>query len=105
MMLRGETLARVEHYVGLVVAAVSRGDWPLKLPVYERDEIMTWGRETQRRKCLLLFHLLAKSHALLRTDTTSTKRYCTRSDDKLIIIRSTLLLRHSTLLLVATVQL
>nr|SVE73075.1 EOG090X09ZG [Ceriodaphnia reticulata] len=36
--------------------------------------MMTWRLAKQRRKCLLLFHLLAKSHALLRTNTSSTKR-------------------------------
>nr|SVE75264.1 EOG090X09ZG [Daphnia dolichocephala] len=69
-----ETLARIEDYIKLVVAAISRGDWPLRLPIHGSDEMLTWRLTKQRRKCLLLFHLLAKSHALLRTNTTSTKR-------------------------------
>nr|SVE92526.1 EOG090X09ZG [Megafenestra aurita] len=69
-----ETLVRIEKYIELVVAAVSRGDWPLQLPVHGSDRMMTWRLASQRRKCLLLFHLLAKSHALLRTNTSSTKR-------------------------------
>nr|SVE85633.1 EOG090X09ZG [Daphnia pulicaria] len=69
-----ETLSRIEDYIILVVAAISRGDWPLQLPIHGSDEMMTWKLAKQRRKCLLLFHLLAKSHALLRTNTTSTKR-------------------------------
>jgi hypothetical protein len=77
--LREETLARIEDYIILVVAAISRGDWPLQLPIHGSDEMMTWKLAKQRRKCLLLFHLLAKSHALLRTNTTSTKRYSTCS--------------------------
>lgn len=68
-------MARVEEYIKLVVAAISRGDWPLQLPIHGSDKMMTWKAANQRRKCLLLFHLLAKSHALLRTNTTSTKRY------------------------------
>nr|SVE94376.1 EOG090X09ZG [Simocephalus serrulatus] len=36
--------------------------------------MMTWKLASQRRKCLLLFYLVAKSHALLRTNTSSTKR-------------------------------
>lgn len=71
---RKETLVRIEKYIELVVAAVSRGDWPLQLPVHGSDRMMTWRLASQRRKCLLLFHLLAKSHALLRTNTSSTKR-------------------------------
>lgn len=72
---RKETLDRVEDYIILVVAAIARGDWPLQLPIHGKDEMMTWRLAKQRRKCLLLFHLLAKSHALLRTNTSSTKRY------------------------------
>nr|SVE86890.1 EOG090X09ZG [Daphnia similis] len=67
-------MTRVEEYIKLVVAAISRGDWPLQLPIHGSDKMMTWKAANQRRKCLLLFHLLAKSHALLRTNTTSTKR-------------------------------
>lgn len=74
---RWQVIARVEHYVGLVVAAVGRGDWPLELPVHGglEGETMRWKYEKSRRKCLLLFQLLGKSHALLRTNTSSTKRY------------------------------
>ena len=71
---REETLARIEEYIVLIVAAVSNGDWPLQLPIHGSDETMIWKLASQRRKCLLLFHLLAKSHALLRTNTNSTKR-------------------------------
>nr|SVE91275.1 EOG090X09ZG [Daphnia sinensis] len=71
---KSEAMARVEEYIKLVVAAISRGDWPLQLPIHGSDKMMTWKAANQRRKCLLLFHLLAKSHALLRTNTTSTKR-------------------------------
>nr|SVE93755.1 EOG090X09ZG [Scapholeberis mucronata] len=69
-----DLLLRIESYIELIVAAISRGEWPLELPVYGSDEKMIWRLPTQRRKCLLLFHLLAKSHALLRTNASSTKR-------------------------------
>lgn len=72
---RGEVLARIEYYVQLVVAAIARQDWPLSLPIHGTDQVVTWRLQKQRRKCLLLFYLLTKVHALLRTNTTSNKRY------------------------------
>nr|SVE69937.1 EOG090X09ZG [Eubosmina coregoni] len=71
---RGEVLARIEYYVQLVVAAIARQDWPLSLPIHGTDQVVTWRLQKQRRKCLLLFYLLTKVHALLRTNTTSNKR-------------------------------
>lgn len=71
---RKEALARVEDYIALAVAAIGRDEWPLQLPIYGSSQIMTWKLAKQRRNCLLLFYLLAKSHALLRTNASSTKR-------------------------------
>ena len=71
-------IARLEYYVLLVVTALSRGEWPLELPIYGGmdEEMMTWrNNNSSYRKCLLFLQVLGKAHALLRTNTYSTKRY------------------------------
>lgn len=70
---REEVLLRIEGYVQLIVGAIAAGEWP-QLPIYNSKEILSWRMAKQKRRGLLLFHLLAKVHSLLRTNTSSTKR-------------------------------
>jgi len=70
---REEVLLRIEGHVQLIVGAIATGEWP-QLPIYNSKEKLSWRMAKQKRRGLLLFHLLAKVHSLLRSNTSSTKR-------------------------------